>query len=174
MADFYGSSVAILNASGIGTFKFFFEGKRVLPTETPTDHEMQDGDTIDAHLQQVRMILSSNVAPSWHVFFDSLEVAYVKYCIVKIIVTSKNGYHCISPSSYSAVKYYCAGFDLQCFRGEWSFRWVHPITVSYHQTLFSYLTQLSGVCLSGLIVFMRNPYQKRIFNLLLTGLPQCF
>lgn len=64
MADFYGSSVAILNASGIGTFKFFFEGKRVLPTETPTDHEMQDGDTIDAHLQQVRMILSSNVAPS--------------------------------------------------------------------------------------------------------------
>ncbi|KAK7682009.1 hypothetical protein QCA50_014973 [Cerrena zonata] len=36
-----------------GTFKFFFEGKRLQPTETPQDHEMQDGDAIDAHLQQL-------------------------------------------------------------------------------------------------------------------------
>ena len=39
---------------GIGTFRFFFEGKRLQPTETPLDHEMIDGDSIDANLQQVR------------------------------------------------------------------------------------------------------------------------
>ncbi|CAL1702559.1 unnamed protein product [Somion occarium] len=36
-----------------GTFKFTYEGKRIQATETPLDHEMQDGEVIDAHLQQL-------------------------------------------------------------------------------------------------------------------------
>ncbi|KAI0338734.1 ubiquitin-like protein [Trametopsis cervina] len=36
-----------------GTFKFTFEGNRVRPEETPLDHDMEDGDNIDAHLEQV-------------------------------------------------------------------------------------------------------------------------
>ncbi|KAI0795853.1 ubiquitin-like protein [Abortiporus biennis] len=36
-----------------GTFKFTFAGKRLSPEEKPADHDMEDGDTIDAHLQQI-------------------------------------------------------------------------------------------------------------------------
>ncbi|KAI0260367.1 ubiquitin-related domain-containing protein [Gloeopeniophorella convolvens] len=36
-----------------GTFKFVYEGDRVLPTETPAERSMEDGDIIDAHLEQL-------------------------------------------------------------------------------------------------------------------------
>ncbi|CCL98873.1 uncharacterized protein FIBRA_00880 [Fibroporia radiculosa] len=36
-----------------GTFKFIFEGQRVRPEMTPADLNMEDGDVIDAHLQQL-------------------------------------------------------------------------------------------------------------------------
>ncbi|TBU38317.1 ubiquitin-related domain-containing protein [Dichomitus squalens] len=36
-----------------GTFKFTFSGQRLRPEETPAEHNMEDGDTIDAHLQQL-------------------------------------------------------------------------------------------------------------------------
>ncbi|KAI0668229.1 ubiquitin-like protein [Trametes maxima] len=36
-----------------GTFKFTFGGQRLRPEETPAEHNMEDGDTIDAHLQQL-------------------------------------------------------------------------------------------------------------------------
>ncbi|KAI0354429.1 ubiquitin-like protein [Trametes cingulata] len=36
-----------------GTFKFTYGGQRLRPEETPADHGMEEGDTIDAHLQQL-------------------------------------------------------------------------------------------------------------------------
>ncbi|KAK0209189.1 ubiquitin-related domain-containing protein [Desarmillaria ectypa] len=36
-----------------GTFKFTYEGKRIQKDETPAEVDMEDGDTIDAHLGQV-------------------------------------------------------------------------------------------------------------------------
>ncbi|KAI9068937.1 ubiquitin-like protein [Trametes sanguinea] len=36
-----------------GTFKFTFGGQRLRPEECPADHNMEDGDVIDAHLQQL-------------------------------------------------------------------------------------------------------------------------
>ncbi|KAI0315485.1 ubiquitin-related domain-containing protein [Amylostereum chailletii] len=36
-----------------GTFKFVFEGERVLPQDTPAGRGMEDGDVIDAHLEQL-------------------------------------------------------------------------------------------------------------------------
>ncbi|KAF5121131.1 Ubiquitin-like protein SMT3 [Metarhizium anisopliae] len=33
--------------------RFLFEGSRVQPTETPDDLEMQDGDTIEVHQEQI-------------------------------------------------------------------------------------------------------------------------
>ncbi|GBE85867.1 Ubiquitin-like protein [Sparassis crispa] len=36
-----------------GTFKFHFEGVRLNPESTPAEMSMEDGDTIDAHLQQL-------------------------------------------------------------------------------------------------------------------------
>ncbi|KAI1782593.1 ubiquitin-like protein [Ganoderma leucocontextum] len=38
-----------------GTFKFTSSGVRLRPEETPAEHGMEDGDTIDAHLQQVSL-----------------------------------------------------------------------------------------------------------------------
>ncbi|KAI0922437.1 hypothetical protein AcV7_005972 [Taiwanofungus camphoratus] len=35
-----------------GTLKFTFDGQRVQPQMTPLELEMEDGDTIDAHLAQ--------------------------------------------------------------------------------------------------------------------------
>ncbi|SJL11500.1 uncharacterized protein ARMOST_14904 [Armillaria ostoyae] len=35
------------------TFKFTYEGKRIQKEETPAEVDMEDGDTIDAHLGQV-------------------------------------------------------------------------------------------------------------------------
>ncbi|KAI0084533.1 ubiquitin-related domain-containing protein [Irpex rosettiformis] len=36
-----------------GTFKFTFEGNRILADQTPAELEMEDEDVIDAHLQQI-------------------------------------------------------------------------------------------------------------------------
>ncbi|RDB21923.1 Ubiquitin-like protein SMT3 [Hypsizygus marmoreus] len=36
-----------------GTFKFTYDGARVQPTDTPGDLGMEDGDQIDAHLEQI-------------------------------------------------------------------------------------------------------------------------
>ncbi|THV02058.1 hypothetical protein K435DRAFT_775796 [Dendrothele bispora CBS 962.96] len=36
-----------------GTFKFTYEGNRVQPTDTPASLEMEDGDQIDAFLEQL-------------------------------------------------------------------------------------------------------------------------
>jgi len=36
-----------------GTFKFVHEGIRVRPEETPAERGMEDGDVIDAHLEQL-------------------------------------------------------------------------------------------------------------------------
>ncbi|KAI0065157.1 ubiquitin-like protein [Artomyces pyxidatus] len=36
-----------------GTFKFVYEGERVQPDETPAGRSMEDGDVIDAHLEQL-------------------------------------------------------------------------------------------------------------------------
>jgi len=36
-----------------GTFKFTFDGQRIQPDMTPAELDMEEGDTIDAHLQQV-------------------------------------------------------------------------------------------------------------------------
>jgi len=36
-----------------GTFKFFFEGTRLQPQDTPASHGMESGDSIDAHLEQL-------------------------------------------------------------------------------------------------------------------------
>ncbi|KAI0072246.1 hypothetical protein K474DRAFT_416426 [Panus rudis PR-1116 ss-1] len=36
-----------------GTLKFQYDGTRLQPNETPLDHEMQDEDVIDAHLEQL-------------------------------------------------------------------------------------------------------------------------
>lgn len=36
-----------------GTFKFTYEGRRIQKEETPAEVNMEDGDTIDAHLGQV-------------------------------------------------------------------------------------------------------------------------
>lgn len=35
-----------------GTFKFVFEGERLNPVDTPAGRGMEDGDVIDAHLEQ--------------------------------------------------------------------------------------------------------------------------
>ncbi|KAF9040225.1 ubiquitin-like protein [Hymenopellis radicata] len=35
-----------------GTFKFTYEGKRIQPDQTPAEVDMEDQDTIDAHLEQ--------------------------------------------------------------------------------------------------------------------------
>jgi len=36
-----------------GTFKFIYEGVRLQPQDTPVDHNMESGDIIDAHLEQL-------------------------------------------------------------------------------------------------------------------------
>ncbi|GJE99690.1 ubiquitin-related domain-containing protein [Phanerochaete sordida] len=36
-----------------GAFRYTFEGSRIRPEQTPGELEMEDGDTIDAHLQQL-------------------------------------------------------------------------------------------------------------------------
>jgi len=36
-----------------GTFKFIYDGERLQPQETPADHNMESGDIIDAHLEQL-------------------------------------------------------------------------------------------------------------------------
>ncbi|PPQ67795.1 hypothetical protein CVT25_009099 [Psilocybe cyanescens] len=36
-----------------GTFKFTYDGQRVKPEQTPAELEMEDGDQIDAFLEQV-------------------------------------------------------------------------------------------------------------------------
>ncbi|KAI0052225.1 ubiquitin-like protein [Auriscalpium vulgare] len=36
-----------------GTFKFVFEGERVQPEDTPASLNMEEGDVIDAHLEQL-------------------------------------------------------------------------------------------------------------------------
>ncbi|OBZ72954.1 Ubiquitin-like protein pmt3/smt3 [Grifola frondosa] len=36
-----------------GTFKFTFAGKRLYPHNTAAELDMEDGDTIDAHLEQL-------------------------------------------------------------------------------------------------------------------------
>ncbi|KAG2751765.1 hypothetical protein P692DRAFT_20855962 [Suillus brevipes Sb2] len=36
-----------------GTFKFTYDGKRLRAENTPMDMEMEDGDIIDAHLEQL-------------------------------------------------------------------------------------------------------------------------
>ncbi|KAA1470899.1 hypothetical protein DENSPDRAFT_836827 [Dentipellis sp. KUC8613] len=36
-----------------GTFKFVYEGERVNAQDTPAQREMEDGDIIDAHLEQL-------------------------------------------------------------------------------------------------------------------------
>ncbi|KAG1856980.1 ubiquitin-related domain-containing protein [Suillus subalutaceus] len=36
-----------------GTFKFTYDGKRLRAENTPVDMEMEDGDIIDAHLEQL-------------------------------------------------------------------------------------------------------------------------
>ncbi|KAG1743880.1 hypothetical protein EDB19DRAFT_1621665, partial [Suillus lakei] len=36
-----------------GTFKFTYDGKRLRAENTPVDMEMEEGDIIDAHLEQV-------------------------------------------------------------------------------------------------------------------------
>ncbi|KAK0219807.1 small ubiquitin-like modifier [Armillaria fumosa] len=38
---------------GACTFKFTYEGRRIQKEETPAEVNMEDGDTIDAHLGQV-------------------------------------------------------------------------------------------------------------------------
>ncbi|RKP34235.1 ubiquitin-related domain-containing protein, partial [Dimargaris cristalligena] len=37
----------------MNSIRFLFEGERVLPTHTPQELEMDDGDTIDVMVQQV-------------------------------------------------------------------------------------------------------------------------
>ncbi|PIL34542.1 hypothetical protein GSI_03320 [Ganoderma sinense ZZ0214-1] len=46
-----------------GTFKFTFSGVRLRPEETPAEHNMEDGDTIDAHLQQVSPCFNYCLSP---------------------------------------------------------------------------------------------------------------
>ncbi|KAG1897859.1 ubiquitin-related domain-containing protein [Suillus fuscotomentosus] len=36
-----------------GTFKFIYDGRRLRAENTPLDMEMEDGDIIDAHLEQL-------------------------------------------------------------------------------------------------------------------------
>jgi len=36
-----------------GTFKFVYDGERLLPQDTPATHGMESGDIIDAHLEQL-------------------------------------------------------------------------------------------------------------------------
>lgn len=36
-----------------GAFRYTFEGQRIRPEQTPLELDMEDGDTIDAHLQQL-------------------------------------------------------------------------------------------------------------------------
>jgi len=36
-----------------GTFKFEYDGSRLLPQDTPASHNMESGDIIEAHLEQV-------------------------------------------------------------------------------------------------------------------------
>jgi len=36
-----------------GTFKFIYDGERLQPQETPASHNMESGDIIDAHLEQL-------------------------------------------------------------------------------------------------------------------------
>ncbi|KAH9915557.1 ubiquitin-like protein [Epithele typhae] len=43
----------LFEAAEARTFKFTFTGQRLRPEETPLEHNMEDGDQIDAHLQQV-------------------------------------------------------------------------------------------------------------------------
>ncbi|KAJ7577919.1 ubiquitin-related domain-containing protein [Mycena floridula] len=42
-----------------GTFKFTYDGNRVQVTDTPAELGMEDGDQIDAHLEQVGGSISS-------------------------------------------------------------------------------------------------------------------
>jgi len=36
-----------------GTFRFIYEGVRLQPQDTPASHEMESGDIIEAHLEQL-------------------------------------------------------------------------------------------------------------------------
>jgi len=36
-----------------GSFRFIYDGARLQPQDTPEDHNMESGDMIDAHLQQL-------------------------------------------------------------------------------------------------------------------------
>lgn len=36
----------------LGAFRFLFDGKRIEPTNTPSDFDMEDGDRIDAMAEQ--------------------------------------------------------------------------------------------------------------------------
>ncbi|KAN0133462.1 ubiquitin-like protein [Lactarius tabidus] len=36
-----------------GTLRFVYDGERLSPTDTPAERSMEDGDVIDAHLQQL-------------------------------------------------------------------------------------------------------------------------
>ncbi|KAI0029016.1 hypothetical protein K488DRAFT_57304 [Vararia minispora EC-137] len=46
------------------TLRFHYEGERLLPEDTPASRGMEDGDMIDAHLQQVHLSLYPFVARS--------------------------------------------------------------------------------------------------------------
>ncbi|KNZ78925.1 hypothetical protein J132_08150 [Termitomyces sp. J132] len=46
-----------------GTFKFTFEGQRLQPDDTPASLGMEDGDQIDAFLEQVSMVSSCHSYP---------------------------------------------------------------------------------------------------------------
>ncbi|KAH9172483.1 hypothetical protein EDB89DRAFT_1965545 [Lactarius sanguifluus] len=37
----------------VGTLRFVYDGERLSPTDTPAERSMEDGDVIDAHLQQL-------------------------------------------------------------------------------------------------------------------------
>ncbi|KAG1880900.1 hypothetical protein F4604DRAFT_1748667 [Suillus subluteus] len=43
----------VLTNNPSGTFKFTYDGKRLRAENTPVDMEMEDGDIIDAHLEQL-------------------------------------------------------------------------------------------------------------------------
>ncbi|KAH9023177.1 hypothetical protein EDB85DRAFT_1992436 [Lactarius pseudohatsudake] len=43
----------------VGTLRFVYDGERLSPTDTPAERSMEDGDVIDAHLQQARTHLPS-------------------------------------------------------------------------------------------------------------------
>lgn len=56
-------------------FRFFYEGQRVSDNDTPKTLEMEDGDTIEAHIGQVRTVLDKNKCCLSDSSLLSLEVA---------------------------------------------------------------------------------------------------